>query len=256
MSSCNSLSPASQRALTGTHEEIIRQLEGTTFEGGANNIPALSRAWDIAAENPNSAIVWICSPQPLLLTPLEELRQRIERRPSSHHGTLLYIAQAGNGPNRVIENLDGFRGFEVIPRMGSVGRNLESLFARLTGRARPLELVRTSERAAQTANTATARETSAHLARLWANDEVERLITDQGQGRREDAVQMAARYQLVTPVSGAVVLETQEQYRQAGLQPVAAGTVPTIPEPETVLLIAVVVVIMMWMLYRHKLPSV
>ncbi len=68
----------------------------------------------------------------------------------------------------------------------------------------------------------------------------------------EEATQLAIQYQLVTPASGAVVLETQQQYDQAGLQPVEAGTVPTIPEPETLLLIMVVATIFLWMLWRRK----
>jgi len=45
---------------------------------------------------------------------------------------------------------------------------------------------------------------------------------------------MASTYQLVTPVSGAVVLENKEQYRQAGLTPASPESSPAIvPEPET-----------------------
>ena len=47
------------------------------------------------------------------------------------------------------------------------------------------------------------------------------------------ALELAALYQLVTPVSGAVVLETKEQFQQAGLTPVDAATVPSVPEPAT-----------------------
>lgn len=45
-------------------------------------------------------------------------------------------------------------------------------------------------------------------------------------------------YQLVTPVSGAVVLETQQQYVPTGLTPVDPQTVPAIPEPGTWALLA------------------
>ena len=38
-----------------------------------------------------------------------------------------------------------------------------------------------------------------------------------------DALALAMKYQLVTPISGAVVLETQAQYDAAGLQPVDSG---------------------------------
>ena len=57
-----------------------------------------------------------------------------------------------------------------------------------------------------------------------------------------DAMQLAARYQLVTPVSGAVVLETQAQYQQAGLQPVPPESVPTVPEPSATVLLPPAVV--------------
>ena len=241
---------ASQNTVSETPAEIIRQLEGAVFAGGANNIPALARGWDTASGNPQSAVVWIHGPQPILLTPVEELRQRLERRPG---GASLYLVQAENGPNRVAEQLDGMRAVETVPRMGRLQADLATLFARLTGQSRPLELARTSERQGQAVNPGDAKETSAHLARLWANDEVERIMAERGEAGREEAVQLATRYQLVTPVSGAVVLETQEQYQRAGLQPVAAGTVPTIPEPEMVLLMAVVAAILMLLLYRQVL---
>jgi hypothetical protein len=78
------------------------------------------------------------------------------------------------------------------------------------------------------------------------------MLSDRRNDMTEEAVELAARYQLVTPVSGAVVLETQEQYRQAGLQPVDAGSVPTIPEPETVLLLAVAAAILAFMFVRSR----
>ena len=46
-----------------------------------------------------------------------------------------------------------------------------------------------------------------------------------------EAAKLAGLFQLVTPVSGAVVLETQQQYAQTGLTPVETQTVPSIPEP-------------------------
>ncbi len=74
------------------------------------------------------------------------------------------------------------------------------------------------------------KETSLHLARLWARDEVLRLA---GARKFNEAMQLAARYQLVTAVSGAVVLETKAQYERAGLKPAEAATVPVVPVPET-----------------------
>lgn len=242
---------ASQHPLSGKAQQIATLIESVSFEGGANNVSPLVRAWDIAAATPQgSAIVWIHGPQPLLLQPVEELRQRWERRTG---GPSLYALQVGNGPDRIVEGLDGIGAIEVVPRTGRLQTDLEGLFARLTGRASSLEFVRTSEKLAQVPEALAAHETSSHLARLWANDEVGRLITAQGKDWEEEARKIATRYQLVTPVSGAVVLETQAQYDQAGLQAVAPGTVPTIPEPEMIMLVAIVMAILLWMLYRRRL---
>lgn len=55
------------------------------------------------------------------------------------------------------------------------------------------------------------------------------------------------------PLHGAVVLETQQQYDQFGLQPVNKNSVPTIPEPEFYLLLAVVLGVLIWLFGTRKL---
>jgi hypothetical protein len=240
---------ASQKAITGSPAELARELDRVTFTGGADNVPALARAWDLAVQSPNnSAIVWIHSPQLMQLRPVEELRQRWERRPD---GPILHVVQTGIGPDRVEEKLDGVFSVEPVPRMGQLQSDLEKLFAQLSGRVKTLEFVRSNEKLAQLPNSSNGKETSGHLARIWAHDEVRRLMTSRDEKSLEDATQLAVAYQIVTPVSGAVVLETEEQYTAAGLQPVAPGTVPTIPEPEMVMLIVIVAAFLLWLLYRQ-----
>jgi hypothetical protein len=244
---------ASQHPLSGKPEEIAPLIESVRFEGGADNVAPLLKAWDIAAASPlESVIIWVHGPQPLLLQGVEGLRQRWERQPL---GPMLYAVQAGNGPDLIAEGLDGIGAFEVSARAGGLQSDLEGLLAELTGRAKPLEFVRTRERLEPLPASPAVRETSAHLARLWANDEVARLLAARGKDWEEEATKLATLYQLVTPVSGAVVLETQAQYDQAGLQAVAPGTVPTIPEPEMYLLIAVVMAMLLWLLYRRRLNA-
>ena len=239
---------ASQQAITARPAELARELDRVTFTGGADNVPALTRAWDLAAQSPsNSAIVWIHSPQLLQLRPVEELRQRWERRPD---GPVLYTVQVGNGPDRIEEKLDGVFSVESIPRIGTLQSDLEKLFAQLSGWSKTLEFVRSNEKLAQLPDSANARQTSGHLARIWANDEVRHLMASGDEKSLEEATQLAVAYQLVTPVSGAVVLETKQQYTAAGLTPVEPGTVPTIPEPEMVMLIVMVAALLLWLLYR------
>jgi hypothetical protein len=63
---------------------------------------------------------------------------------------------------------------------------------------------------------------------------------------------MAAQHQLVTPVSGAVVLENAQQYRETGLSPVNPQTVPAIPEPTTGVLL-VMGILISWFWRRRRM---
>lgn len=234
-------------------EQSAVELSMAEFGGGADNVPALLKAWELAAEKPGqNVIVWIHSPQLLQLESVEELRQRWERRP---YGPLLYSVQTKPGPDVIEKNLDGIHEVKTVPRVGRLDRDLEKLFARLTGEIPSFEFVRTTEKVAEYPSSIFT-ETSDHLARLWANDEVARILTARDESRTEAATSLAVRYQLVTPVSGAVVLETAEQYKAAGLQPVDAGTVPTIPEPEMVILLLIMGMFLIWVVYqKYRRPG-
>jgi hypothetical protein len=245
--------------LSGKPEEIARLAEKIKPKGGADNVAALARAWDVAAagEHGGGAVVWVHGPQSLLLRPVEDLRQRWERRPD---GAILYSIQTEVGPDHVSEKLDGIAAIETVARTGKLQADLESLFARLSGRKEQFRFVRVSESARHAPagdgkEAQKTKETSTHIARLWANDEVARLLADRRKNRTDEAIELAARYQLVTPVSGAVVLETQEQYRQAGLQPVEPGSVPTIPEPEMVFLLGMAAVALLIFMYLRRRPA-
>jgi hypothetical protein len=135
-----------------------------------------------------------------------------------------------------------------VPRQGAVGTTLKELIASWTkpGVAPVLRREHLTNEAAARADGAL--ETSLHLARLWANDEVRRLAAAR---QTEAAIRLATAFQLVTPVSGAVVLETQQQYAQNNLEPVDAMTVPSIPEPSTWLLLVVGLVVLL-LAYRAR----
>ena len=234
-----SASPASPRG-ANSRDDAIRQLRQINPVGGQDNVPALVRAWDLAAERPGSAILWIHGPQPIEMQSVEALRQDWERRPG---GPVLYEIQTGTGPNRVLEKLDGVRAVRSVPRFGSLSQDILRLIEVLEGRKHSLEYRRELFTGGSVPADDKGHPTSMHLARLWAADEVNRLRKVK---QIEPAMELAALYQLVTPVTGAVVLETAAQYRATGLQPVDATTVPSIPEPETwILLVAGLVVVVM-----------
>lgn len=51
-----------------------------------------------------------------------------------------------------------------------------------------------------------------------------------------DNLKLAVRYGLVTPLTGAVVLENERQEREFGLRP--QSEIPVVPEPATLALLA------------------
>lgn len=217
----------------GAHcQAIAERLTVRKGLGGQDNVPALMRGWDLAAEKPGGVVVWIHGPQPQLLENGETIQQRFDWRPGA--GPVIHELQTTPGPDRVIEKLNGKAALKSVARFGSVRDDLGRLIGAWRGDVKQLELARERSASGVLPVANRGKESSKHLARLWAYDEVLRLIAAK---KHEAAVQLAGLYQLVTPVSGAVVLETKQQFDQAGLQAVDPQSVPTVPEPGTLALL-------------------
>ncbi|MCZ6675885.1 MAG: hypothetical protein O7E52_01420, partial [Candidatus Poribacteria bacterium] len=98
-----------------------------------------------------------------------------------------------------------------------------------------------------------AKPSSGHIARLWAKGEVLRILDREAKDNWGAAIELAATYQIITPVSGAVVLENAQQYEANVLTPVAPSSVPTIPEPEVWALLIVALLLILWFRFRHRI---
>jgi len=208
--------------------EIVGKLRGV---GGQDDVPALLQAWEWAAAKADGTLLWIHGPQPVVLSGLESLRQRLEWR-AGRDGPLILDLATRSGPNRITEQLGTLDAFTAWPRLGDLHGDLERLFAIWSGRRQEYRLARAVDREAAAGKaSATA---SSHIVRLWAAERVRALTKSR---QVAEALKLAARYQLVTAISGAVVLETQQQYQAAGLTPVEAASVPTVPEPGTWILL-------------------
>lgn len=227
-----------------TLTQALRQFD---YGGGQDNTDALARGIDHALAQPGSAVLWIHGPQPVLLATGEPLLQRLERRARL---PVVYDLQTQPGANLLGQKFEG--------RLRPVSLRTEDLRPLILGwRPGARHWVIERERlAASSANTLPPEaQTSDHLVRLWANDEIERLLASPVRPQREQAIELAQRYQLVTPVTGAVVLETQEQFSASGLEPVPPGSVPTIPEPETWALIVIALLVLAAAHERRKLHA-
>jgi hypothetical protein len=221
-----------QPSSTAGGTEVAAALRSRRFVGGADAVPALERAVDAAGLDGRGAVLWIHGPAPVRGAPLSGLEQRLER--AVEPPRILALA-AGSGANRLLRELHGGTGTEPIPRLSDLGADLERCLASLAGGGPPHFERRRVPGEAPTDRPAS----GGALARLWAADEVARLVLDGTAAGREQAAALASEQQLVTAVSGAVVLETAEQFEAAGLVPVDPDSVPSVPEPSILALLAV-----------------
>jgi hypothetical protein len=241
--------PLQQVALAPWSEQqkqaVMSALRATPFVGGQDNAPALAAALEKVESEPNATLLWVHGPQPVRFhdgtARLEQALARLSRLPA----VVLYNAEPG--PNELLSDAPWVWNARSLPQTGSRRADLSAFFAEVTGRTQTYDIQRTQRDPA-----ADSAKGSDHIARLWANQQVLAALRANPAGNRAAAVALAARYRLVTPVSGAVVLETQQQYDANRLTPVSQATVPTVPEPHEWALILIACVALGWFAWRNR----
>lgn len=209
-------------------DSISDALTGAAVSGGCNNGPAILKAWDLAEQTPATDIIWFHGPQPLKLGDLNQLNQRFEYGDK----ITLHSFNVTGGPNRLFEQLPTSARVQTHrPDPNDLTASLALLHA--TSR---MVIDRTVEPTSAEAAADEPVQGADHVVRLWANDQVDRQLAA---ANRAEATRLGIAHRLVTPVSGAVVLENQAQYDAAGLEPVDPYEVPTIPEPEVWMMLVV-----------------
>lgn len=208
--------------------ELAKVLGRIGYAGGMDNVPALLMALDLATRQGNCPILWLHGPQPVEMTPAGNLVQHYERRPGTSPIIDGRVIAGGNLAATALHQAGALHSLrDDINAPGGVTRLVDEICG-----VRSM-IAWQREARPEAPQEAAGKPTSDHLARLFARDEISRLLDARGEEERSQAVKLAARYQLVTPASGAVVLENAQQYKRAGLEPVGEDSVPTIPEPET-----------------------
>ncbi len=223
-----------------TRAMIVNEIKRIKFAGGCDNIPALEQAWNSVFSGTNGTILWLHATQPSEMQKTESLLQRFERHPQS---PCLYDYQFGSGPNIIADKLADCPAFKRLPQLEGPQKDLERQIKLWNGTIPLLSYKRQAE--LSRAETQKGIHVDLHIARLWAHNQILELVQSRNPGARDKALQMAMSYLLVTPVSGAVVLETKQQYEEAGLTPTEAHLTPAVvPEPETWCLIIIGALIM------------
>ena len=226
-------------------EQIARMLRSASFAGGQDNAPALAEALAQVEAEPRATLLWIHGPQPVNFHGsagrLEQAAGRLVRLPQ----IVLYTVEPG--PNELLPDAPWAWSARSLPRKAAIDADLSGFFARELGGGQSFVIERAQGQPAD----GLARG-SDHIARLWANERVLELMRSNPDANRAAAIALAAEYRLVTPVSGAVVLESKQQYDDARLTPVSQATVPTVPEPREWTLVLICGAALMWLIHRNR----
>ena len=236
-----------QENMVASGLDSARQLlNGVSFAGGADNAPALIEAWDLATATPgNNAIVWIHSPQRVRLESIKPLISRWEDR---FYGPALYSVPTSVGSDEIEKKLDGIAEVKSVARLGSLQTDLERLFGQLSGRIPTYQFVRSVKRPAAEREFEGI-ETSDHLARLWASDEVVRILSARDNSLREAAIMLALRYHLVTQASGAVIQEHPQQLEVGDSELSSVSTFTAVQRPDFGSLLFLAFIFFVWLIY-------
>jgi hypothetical protein len=226
-------------------QNLVKLLRSAAFIGGQDNAPALAEALQMLEPEPNATLLWIHGPQPVHFQEsaagLEQATARLSRLPR----VILYAVEPG--PNELLPDVPWAWSARSLPQTSAPENDLAEFFARTMSRLPAYEIRRTQAQSAEGL-----RRGSDHIARLWANERVLELMRTDPIRNRAAAVSLATQYQLVTPVSGAVVLETKQQYDESRLTPVSQATVPTVPEPQEWALALIACAALAWFAWRHR----
>jgi len=226
-------------------QAVAELLRSASFSGGQDNVPALVEALQMLEAEPSAALLWIHGPQPVSFrgsaARLEQASVRLSRLPD----VALYAVEPG--PNEVLPDAPWAWSARSLPQTSSPKVDLAGYFARLSGQGSAYSIRRSQGQPADGLAPG-----PDHIARLWARDRVLELMRANPAHNRAAAVALATQYHLVTPISGAVVLETTQQYDESRLTPVTQATVPTVPEPQEWVLALIACAALLWLVWQTR----
>lgn len=200
--------------------------------GGRSNLRTLLNAVKSLGERGEpGAVVWIHAAQPVEFETGDALAAALNKA----ENVRLYNLQVNEGPCALLEALPQSDRIVSLTaehlsaaRAGEKGGVLAAAFAEDAWRTTRAKVPRSElPEGAVSA--------SKHLGRLWAAEETARLFRPGHPTTHKPAQDLALPWHIVTPVTGAVVLESKQQFEENKLDPVEANSVPTVPEPSTVL---------------------
>lgn len=204
-----------------TFEQAQIALTADAFVGGQDNGPVLQEVLETAAEKQNGAVLWIHGAQPMTVN-LSELTTL-----DLIHAVRLYDMQLESGPNdllRALQFADASHliGCEKLSHDASVN-DIAATISNWTKSTKSLVIERTLSKVKPQTGISNDKVACAQVTSLWANEETSRLLAV---GQEQEAARLASNYRLVSPVTGAVVLDSAKEYKAHKLKPGAYKAAP------------------------------
>jgi hypothetical protein len=222
--------------------------DSVTCRGGRPALATLVKALDaLAANGDSAALVWIHAGEPVSGQTGDALALKLRKAAN----VKLFICQVAEGECALTEPIPPSAKIVSLTSdalSGGVGPALERFFGGWAVR-----LVSSREKVALADVPQGAVPASDHLGRLWAAEETARIFRDGDPVALEKAQKTALPWHIVTAATGAVVLESKQQYKENDLEPVDAHSVPTVPEPG--FMICLVIVAVVFLLARKRRAS-
>ena len=214
-----------------TSRKLVSQMKKLAGRGGYDNVPAILQACQDQRFAENVAIVWLHSAVPIELSPISDLWTNDQELAELQ----IFDIQVGRGPNRVAEHFESQVMRPRVWQAGTLTEQMSELVNELAvGTTRwKREYSAITDAVVEPSATSTAAQT--HLVELFASHDVQQRLNQAYEQNRDEAIRVAETHHIVTPVTGAVVLETDQQFEEAGLTPVDADDKSAIitPEPST-----------------------
>jgi hypothetical protein len=198
--------------------EAINRLRNVEYGGGCDDTNALLAAKKHIGRNAHGAIFWIHGPQPLVFQndqePLQALMNRGEHRLKVYEYQI--DAYQSNGVKNYLNKLDPSASpvFRTISQDSSVEKDLTTCFNGSLAGGANFDIVREKVPNTHSLSTSYDFPVASRLSTIWAADEARKCA---GLGDSATAVLLGIAYRVITPVTGAVVLEMQSDYQYQNL---------------------------------------
>ena len=191
-------------------KEGIKQLIAGNFGGGQDNLHGIVKAAELAGENKGGAVLWIHGPQPgfnnemYIMAPYAAAPKFYEYA----------LDDCLTDANEFFKNHREIGPFAAVERGGPLNEDLDNFLSKWQPGATET-VIESKHVDALPQGVLLEQLGQRELAILNAAKDVKQLLAA---GQRREASEIGVRYHIVTPVSGAVVLENAADYRYFGME--------------------------------------